>query len=125
MVKEREPANWNIIETFQSGEAIAEVSMLDGYQPRYSMRVGWRSGEKSGAWFQYREDSQHAEDVFVVVRDAEQFILERIGEHLEKAQTDLDSLRAKQAERKKRYQDNVEKRKEENRNRAKGGKGKG
>lgn len=119
-MKEREPANWNIIETFQSGEAIAEVSMLDGYQPRYSLRIGWRSGEKSGAWFQYREDSQHADDVFIVMRDAEQFILQKIGEALDKAQTDLDLLRTKQAERKKRYQDNVEKRKEENRQRAKG-----
>lgn len=124
MEQDRErTSSWKLIETFLRGEAKAEVSMLDGYQPKYSVRIGWKDTKREGAWFPYREESNHAQDIAAVAKEAEVYVLDKIGEFIKKQNDDLAVMKQKADEKKKRYEDNVERRKQENRDRTRAGKG--
>jgi len=111
---------WELEKSFEVGNAIVEVNRFDSYEPRYSMRIGWKQGQRVGAWFPFDEENMETnyyDDVCEAVAQAESYIAEQIELQLKGIIDDTQKQRERAVEKRKRHEQNVERRREENRQR--------
>ena len=110
----RSEIQWSIVKEFVSGAACVEVSASSTSPPRYSYRVSWRNDNKQGMWFPDRGIS-FADAIGEAVLAAEAWILDERDRALKAYEDQLAQRREKEADKRKRHNDNVQRRRDENR----------
>lgn len=108
--------DWTLLETLTVGQARAEVTR-DNRNGRMSYRISWTDGERTGAWFS-ANNLPLSHDIFDVSLAAEAYIMNTIEADLKEKQASLDAKKASEEAKRRKHQENVERRKEENRARA-------
>ncbi len=106
--------NWAIVHTVTSGNTLIEISASDGYQKRYSYRITWVNDVRRGPWF---PDSgvSFADGIMECVSLAETWILDKREIELKDREGKLAQAREIETAKRKRHDENVEKRRVENR----------
>jgi hypothetical protein len=114
---------WVLEKTFEVGNAVVEVNSFDSQRPRYSIRVGWQSTDRQrvGAWFPYDPDADepraYSDDVVKAFEEAEAYILAETERRLKNIADEVQTQRERAAAKRKQHEANVERRREENRQR--------
>lgn len=122
MSMEKREIKWDVCQVFERNHVIVEVSKSDGYQTRYSYRVTWKDGERKGPWFPDRGIS-FLEDLSACVASAEEWILDRRNAALKIEEDKLALKKESELAKRKRHEQNVEARKDQNRKQTAVGKG--
>lgn len=120
MVNDSDDANgWLEDKVFEVGRAFAEVKRFDSYRPRYSMRVGWRNKDHIRTWFVFAPEHEQTyyDDICEAVAQAERYIIDETERRLKTIADDLQMQRERSIAKRKRHEQNVERRREENRQR--------
>lgn len=106
-MSERPALSWSIVKTFTVRDCMVEVSKSDSHQDRYSFRVTWTDGTKKGPWFPDRGIS-FVEHVLDTMTQAEAWILEEQDKVLKVREAAIAERRAKEDDKRKRHNDNLE-----------------
>jgi hypothetical protein len=105
-MNERPKISWTIIKEFEENGILVEVSMSDGYRPRYNVRVGRRGERGTIPFLQLRVEGQGkvrvidvSETVAKLLYAAQEFVEGRVQEHEDKFIAERIERESRQVER--------------------------